>query len=118
MRMSLTALPLLFTASIAHGADGYHCHFLLDDHGVDTVLSSAETGWVMQFEDGTTAHFSDLGADGTDLLRLVSVDFDPDASAVALVTVGPDNSAFVSVHGQFPTHDAAVYSGTCSKKDS
>ncbi len=108
---------LWIAGGVAAAAQTYDCRFLDGHFATTATLKATAGGWQMTFEEGSFANFAPVGAQDDGTRRLLSSDFDPDASAMALLTLDAQGGAFLSLHGHFPPHDAKTYKGECQKEN-
>ena len=76
------------------------------------LAPTAKSGvWTLSGGDVQASFAETLRRDGT--VHLVSVDFDTDAAAVALLSLSGNGQILISVHGYFPALSHGTYTGTC-----
>ena len=96
-------------------AQSYACTFQIENFAYAVTLRPAQGNWEFVMETGTIAHFRPIGTAAEGTLHLFSDDIDPDAGAIALLTLDETGRAFVSTHGHFPNLAARTFPGECTK---
>lgn len=124
MRSLCFATCLLAAPALAE--DGYSCSLTAECSGQENCrtemnlpfdLTGSDDKWQLTMPNGDVASFRPVdGAEPGDL-RLISVNFDPDAAAVSLLSLTGDGDVFLSTHGGFPGPDVVTHFGTCTEKD-
>lgn len=76
--------------------------------------SMIETGnsWEFLLPQGDMAHFTAIRAPA-ERRFFVSTDLDPDADAVAMLTISEGGEALLTFHGNFPDLGVVTHTGTC-----
>ncbi len=102
----------------------YACTFTQECIGTDrpcaqgdslvATLSRKGAGWVLTGDGEAEIAFREIGRFGAPLLSLISTQSDPAASAVTVLSVAQDGTAFVSTHGIFLEPGAVLHVGTCT----
>ena len=100
--------------------DAYDCGF--EVMGVDgparMTLNENETAWELVDDAGEVTRFVSMpGSNDRDAVHLISTNFDPDADAVAMLSVSTAGDARLSFHGFFPSLSGMTFAGTCHRKD-
>lgn len=91
-----------------------------DGQGLTAELRRDATGWVLQLDEKTAAHFRPVtpAQPGSDaLFTLISTDSDPAAGAVTLLSLAGNGQAFMSTHGVFLSPAVVTHIGTCRAEE-
>lgn len=115
--MAVSSALLCLTAAQAVAENRFSCRFDVEGGETEILLNRDKTGWRMEMEEGRNASFHAVTQTSSDMLHLLSTDQDPDAGAVSLLSIAPDGSAFLSLHGSFPTPAAELFTGQCEARD-
>lgn len=119
--MTFASIALGLAGAPCLAADSYSCAFDIEDGQAHAALTKAGDNWQMLVAEngGAAANSSEFqpvktSSDGT--LYMTSMNFDEDADAVSLLSLAPDGTAFLSVHGAFPDPAAELFYGTCEER--
>lgn len=120
VKINIIALLAGLAPATGFAGTAYDCGFMVmgEDAPVRATLTEKETEWQFVVENGATTHFVIVpGSENRNAFHLVSTDFDPDADAVAMLSVSAAGDARLSFHGFFPNFDGNTMNGSCHRKE-